>query len=169
MRLPLPPRPLTALLLAAALLATACDERRAAKLEEGLSTEADVLKQFGEPVQITEKADGSKVLAYPRQPEGWTNVEIVIGSDGKLASLRQLLTPASFAKVQPGMDQAELRRLLGKHAKSLSYATQPEQEVWQWRFMSGQDKKVFEVTFDRDHKVLSSAIVDDERQTQTGG
>lgn len=158
-----------ALMLAAALLTTACDERRAAKLEEGVSTEADVRQQFGEPVQIVEKADGSKLFAYPRQPEGWTNVEITIGADGKMTSLRQLLTPANFAKVQPGMDQAEVRRLLGKHAKTLSYAMKPDQEVWQWRFMSGQDKKVFEVTFDRDRKVLSAQTTDDERQTQTGG
>ena len=160
---------LTALWVAAALLTTGCDERRAAKLEEGLSTEADVRRQFGEPAQIIERADGSKVLAYPRQPEGATNVEITIGADGKMSALRQLLTSANFAKVQPGMDQAAVSGLLGKHAKAVRYAMKPDEEIWQWRFVDGQAKKVFEVRFDRENKVQSTAIADDERQTLPGG
>lgn len=161
-------RLMTLLSIITALFA-GCDAQRAAKLEEGLSTEADVRAQFGEPVQVIERADGSKLLAYPRQPEGWTNVEIVIGSDGKMTSLRQLLTPANFAKVRPGMAQAEVRQMLGPHAKTLRYALKPDEETWRWHFMAGQDKKVFEVLFGADRRVLSSTIADDERQTMPGG
>ncbi|MCG2592914.1 outer membrane protein assembly factor BamE [Ramlibacter sp. XY19] len=156
---------LTPLLLAAALVAGGCDEQRASKLEEGVSTEYDVRHQFGEPAQVVERPDGSKVFSYPRQPEGTTNYEIAIGPDGKMSSLRQLLTPANFAKVQPGMYQGDVRRLLGRQAKSVFYATKPDEEVWQWRFVQGQTPKVFEVTFDRDRKVLATATVDDERHT----
>lgn len=161
-------RLMTLLSIITALFA-GCDAQRAAKLEEGLSTEADVRAQFGEPVQVIERADGSKLLAYPRQPEGWTNVEIVIGSDGKMASLRQLLTPANFAKVRPGMAQAEVRQMLGPQAKTLRFALKPDEETWRWHFMAGQDKKVFEVLFGADRRVLSSTIADDERQTMPGG
>lgn len=161
-------RLMTLLSIITALFA-GCDAQRAAKLEEGLSTEADVRAQFGEPVQVIERADGSKLLAYPRQPEGWTNVEIVIGSDGKMASLRQLLTPANFAKVRPGMAQAEVRQMPGPQAKTLRYALKPDEETWRWHFMAGQDKKVFEVLFGADRRVLSSTIADDERQTMPGG
>ncbi len=157
------------LLLAAASLLSACDEQRAAKLEEGVSTEADVRRSFGEPAQITERADGSKLLAYPRQPEGWTNYEAEISADGKLASLRQLLTEANFAKVQAGMPQAAVTRLLGRHARELRYATQPGQPVWRWHVQRGQDKKVFDVVFDASGQVLSATLADDERQTQPGG
>ena len=165
-------RLLSLLTLLAALftgLLAGCDAQRAAQLEEGLATEADVRAQYGEPVQVIERADGSKLLAYPRQPEGWTNVEIVIGSDGKMASLRQLLTPANFAKVRPGMAQAEVRQMLGPQAKTLRYALKPAEETWRWQFMAGQDKKVFEVLFDGERRVLSSTIADDERQAMPGG
>ncbi len=160
---------LMGLLLAATALLSACDTERAARLEEGISTEADVRRQFGEPVQTTERADGSKLLAYPRQPEGWTNYEAEIGADGKLAALRQLLTEANFAKVQPGMAQAAVARLLGRHARELRYATQPGQVVWRWHVQRGQDKKVFDVAFDADGRVLQTTLGDDERQTQAGG
>jgi len=164
-----PMRHLLIALLAAASLLAACDEQRAARLEEGISTESDVRRQFGEPAQITERADGSKLLSYPRQPEGWTNYEAEVGADGKLTALRQLLTEANFAKVQPGMSDLAVGKLLGRHAKELRYATRPGETVRRWHVQRGQDKKVFDVTFDADGKVLSSNLGDDDRQTQTGG
>ncbi len=165
-------RPFAALLwpwLAAAALLAGCDQRRIERLEAGVSTEAEVRKEFGEPVLVVEKADGSKVLSYPRQPEGSTNVEVRIGTDGRMSSLRQQLTPENFALVQPGLTQDEVRGLLGRHAKTHRYAREPDQEVWEWRFIAGQDKKVFRVTFDREGRVLATAIQDDERQSMAGG
>lgn len=156
-------------LLIAATALVACDQQRISKLEEGLSTEAEVRQQFGAPAQTTERADGSKLLEYPRQPEGSTNYEIVIGADGKLASLRQLLTPANFGKVVNGMEQAEVRRTLGKPATSQTYALKPEETVWAWRFLDGQQKKEFSVTFDRELRVASSATADDLRESMAGG
>lgn len=160
-------RLILSLLLATAVL-LGCDQQRIEKLEVGVSTEADVRKQFGDPVLVVEKADGAKVFSYPRQPEGWTNYQIVIGTDGKLASLRQLLTPENFAKVQPGMTQDEVRRLLGLHAKLMSYAMKPTEQVMRWHFMAGQTQKVFDVTFDAERRVIGTQIADDERQTLTG-
>lgn len=156
-----------ALTVLTALLA-GCDPSRVAKLEEGVSTENEVRQQFGDPVTITQQADGSRVLEYPRQPEGWTNYEITIGADGKMSALRQLLTPANFAKVQPGMGQVDVRRTLGRPAKVQTFAAQPGQEQWEWRFMDGPQKKVFHVTFDRDRNVAATAIQDDPRDTMSG-
>jgi hypothetical protein len=152
-----------ALLLIAGLI-TGCDPQRIEKLEEGVATETDVRKQFGEPVQIVEHADGSKLLEYPRQPEGWTNYAIEIGADGKMSSLRQLLTPTNFAKVQPGMSQAEVRKMLGIPAKKITYPPKPDEEVWTWHFQQGQDKKDFDVVFNRQGQVQSTATSDDLRQ-----
>lgn len=157
-------RPLMIALLSAAGLLAACDQERIAKLEEGVATEADVRKQFGEPTQIVEHADGSKLLEYPRQPEGWTNYAIEIGADGKMSSLRQLLTPANFAKVEPGMSQMAVRKLLGIPAKKITYPPKPDEEVWTWHFQQGQDKKDFDVVFNKLGQVQNTAISDDQRQ-----
>ena len=163
----LPPLLLSTLLLAIGLVA--CDAQRIEKLEEGLSTEADVRKQFGDPVTVTEKVDGSKVMAYPRQPEGDTNYLITIGADGKMTSLRQLLTPTNFARVQPGQSQNEVRALLGTPAKTHQFALKPDEEIWDWRFSDGQSRKVFSVTFGPDKAVLRSAIGDDPRDAYSPG
>lgn len=154
--------------LVACTALTACDPQRIEKLEEGVATEVDVRKQFGDPVTVTVEADGSRTMEYPRQPEGWTNYVIKIGPDGKMSSLRQLLNPDNFAKVKPGLSQQEVRNLLGRPAKTMPFALKQE-EVWDWRFkQNGQESKMFSVTFDAAGKVVSAAVADDPRETMSG-
>lgn len=158
------------LLLVLAVMALAgCDPQRVAQLEEGVSTEVEVRKQFGDPVTITVQPDGSRVLDYPRQPEGWTNYVITIGADGKMSSLRQLLNEDNFARVQPGLTSQEVRTLLGRPARVQRYELKNE-EVWDWRFKQhGHDSKLFSVTFGADGKVGRSAIADDPREVANSG
>ena len=159
-------RTLVATLLMAASLLAGCDQERISQLEEGLSTEADVRQQFGEPTLVVEHADGSKRLEYPRQPEGSSNYVIEIGPDGKMSSLRQQLHPDNFAKVQPGMSQEAVRQLLGRPAKTWNFPTKPNETIWDWRYLDGQQRKVFSVTFGREQQVIGSGSADDLRDIQ---
>ena len=146
------------------LALAACD--RVDKLEEGVSTEVDVRKQFGDPVTVTVEPDGTRTLDYPRQPEGWTNYVIKVGPDGKMSSLRQLLNPDNFDKVKTGLGKQDVRNLLGRPAKTMPYALKNE-EVWDWRFKAnGQDSRMFSVTFNAAGQVVSTATRDDPRETR---
>jgi hypothetical protein len=147
--------------LASLLALAGCDPQKIAKLEEGVATEADVRKQFGEPDATYNEADGGKTFEFTRQPEGQTAYMITIGADGKMSALRQVLKPAEFAKIQPGMDKAAVRRTLGKPYKTTRYDLKPDEEHWDWRWADGQVAKIFGVTFNRDGKVMSSAVSDD--------
>jgi len=167
-------RSLTAVLLMAVVTApallgalTACDPQRVDKLEEGVSTEVEVRRQFGEPATVLTAADGSRTFEYPRQPEGWTNYLITIGADGKMSSLRQLLAPDNFARVLPGLDRSQVRQLLGRPAKMQRFDLKDE-EVWDWRFKDGQSSHLFSVTFGADGRVLRATVGDDPRETLTG-
>jgi len=152
-------------LLAAGVLLSACDPARVARLEEGVSTETQVRQEFGDPVTVTQLPDGSKVMDYPRQPEGWTNYRITIGSDGKMSSLRQLLHADNFAQVQPGQTQDQVRERLGRPAAMQDWALKNEHE-WTWHFRpDANHSKVFSVIFGTDGKVLRSAVADDPRET----
>ena len=150
-----------------------CDSKRVEKLEEGVSTEADVRAQFGEPVAVYPDASdgyggGAKTLEYPRQPEGQTTYMISIGADGKMSALRQVLKPNEFAKVTPGLDKAQVRRLLGRPASTQRFELKNE-EQWNWRWLDGQAAKLFSVTFDPDGRVTTTAVVDDPRVVSPGG
>jgi hypothetical protein len=160
---------LTVVALAAALFTLAgCDQQRIAKLEEGVATEADVRREFGEPKAVFNQPDGGRVFEYPRQPEGQTNYFITIGADGKMSALRQVLKPAEFAKVAAGMDKSEVRKLLGRPARTQRFDLKPDEEHWEWRWLDGQQSKLFNVTFDKDGKVASSAMSDDMRDARGG-
>jgi outer membrane protein assembly factor BamE (lipoprotein component of BamABCDE complex) len=151
-----------------ALLLAGCDPQRVAQLEEGVSTEVDVRKQFGDPVTVTVLPDGSRVLDYPRQPEGWTNYVIRIGPDGKMSSLRQLLNDDNFARVQPGMGAQQVRDLLGRPAEQKRYELKNE-EVWSWRYKPVNESRLFSVTFGPDGKVSATAKGDDPREQAQSG
>jgi outer membrane protein assembly factor BamE (lipoprotein component of BamABCDE complex) len=153
---------------ASALLLSACDPQRVAKLEEGVSTEVEVRKQFGDPVTTNTLPDGSKVLDYPRQPEGWTNYVIKIGPDGKMSSLRQLVSDDNFAKITPGMGQQQVRDILGRPAEQKRYDLKKE-EVWSWRYKPVNESKLLTVTFGDDKKVVSTAKADDPREQAQAG
>jgi hypothetical protein len=97
------------------LLAMAgCDSQRISELEEGVATEADVRARFGTPDAVWDEPGGGRIFEYNRQPAGQRNYQITVGPDGRMTALRQVLQPATFAKVQPGMTAAQVRRLLGR-------------------------------------------------------
>ncbi|WP_174259922.1 outer membrane protein assembly factor BamE [Variovorax sp. PBL-E5] len=142
-------------LFAGVLGLTACDPQRISELEEGVSTEADVRARFGEPENIWDGA-GGRVFEYDRQPQGQKNYMITIGPDGKMAALRQVLTPENFARVQPGMTAQALRRLLGKPARRTPYPLKNETE-WEWRWMQPPNSPmVFTAVLGEDQHVLRS-------------
>jgi hypothetical protein len=149
----------------AALCLTGCEPQRADKLVEEVSTEADVKRLFGEPKTVTVAADGTRTLAYPRQPEGYANYVMVIGADGKLTSLRQLLNLDNFSKVQPGMDREAVHKMLGPHARERRFDLKKETLI-EWRFRDGQDAKLFGVTFDASGLVTGTTITADQRDVE---
>ncbi|KNZ31974.1 MAG: hypothetical protein AD742_14440 [Methylibium sp. NZG] len=157
------------LVLAALLGLSACDQKRIAELEEGVATEADVRAKFGEPAAVYNEEGGARTFEYPRQPEGQVNYMITIGTDGKMSALRQVLKESSFVKVTPGMDKSQLRRLLGRPAKTQVYELK-QQEVWDWYFrQENNDNRVFSVTLDKNGMVLSTATAADPRSSLPGG
>lgn len=146
----------TAVLAAAlGLLSLAgCDQQRIRELEEDVSTEADVRDRFGEPENIWQEADGARTFEYNRQPAGHQNYMITIGADGRMKALRQVVAPHVFDQVRAGMMQQEVRRMLGKPAKRMTYDLKRETD-WDWRYVEPPTTEMlFTVTFDDQGRVL---------------
>jgi hypothetical protein len=163
---------ITLALLAVALSLTqlsGCDVKKIEELEEGVATEADVRAKFGEPAATYLEDNGAKTYEYPRQPEGHRNYMITIGPDGKMSALKQVLKPDTFAKVQNGLDKVQVRRLLGRPAKTQIFALKRDEEIWDWRYLDGQQAKVFSATFDKDGFVMKTASINDPRENNVGG
>ncbi len=152
------------------LLALAgCDAQRISELEEGVATEADVRARFGAPEAVWEEPGGRRVFEYNRQPAGQRNYQITVGPDGRMTALRQVLTPANFAKVQPGMAAPDVRRLLGRPARSVTYDLKQETHV-DWRYLDGPNTaRVFTVVFGPDDRVQRTASGPDPEASEHRG
>ena len=142
-------------LLASMLALVGCDQQRIIELEEGIATEADVRAKFGEPEKVWDGEGGIRIFEYNRQPSGHRNYMISIGTDGKMTSLRQVLTPQNFAKVQPGMMMEDVRKLLGKPMRVVPYELKKE-TYYNWRYLedSGNKSMIFSAVMDSNLKVL---------------
>lgn len=143
-------------LFGAVLSMLGCDPQRIEKLEESVSTEADVRKHMGEPELIRDTPQG-RVFEYNRQPAGQKNYLITIGPDGRMSALRQVLTPQNFAQVQPGMSAQALRELLGKPAKRTPYPLRNQTE-WEWRWLEPPNSPM----------VFAAVLVAQERVVRSG-
>ncbi|WP_019141999.1 outer membrane protein assembly factor BamE [Noviherbaspirillum massiliense] len=143
-------------LLGSALLSFGCDKQGRPieefgldKLAKGVSSEGDVRTVMGKPEMVWEEDDGTRMLQYPKGPEGARTWVFVIDPQGKLKDYRQILTEENFARVQPGMSRDEVRRMLGKPRSIAQYRLKNE-EVWDWRYLPspGFEPRLFNVHFD---------------------
>jgi len=79
---------------------------------------------------------------------------ITIGGDGRMTALRQVVAPHVFDQVRPGLTQQEVRRMLGKPAKRVTYERKRETD-WDWRYVDPPTTEMlFTVTFDEQGRVL---------------
>lgn len=158
-------------MLMAAMGLTACDQQRIDTLEEGVASEGDVRLKFGTPENIWDGPDGTRIFEYNRQPAGDQNYMISIGPDGKMSALRQVLTPANFAKISQGMAMEDVRKMLGKPMKITPYELKREIH-YDWRFRDGpnaNDRQIFTVIFDPDLRVMSTGSAPDRHAQDVEG
>ena len=155
--------------IALALLLTGCDPQRISELEEGVATEQDVRARFGQPEQVWDGPGGARIFEYNRQPAGQKNYMITIGPDGRMSALRQVLNPDTFSRVQPGMMMEEVRRMLGKPAKTITYSLKNE-TAWDWRYLQPPNTPmVFTVWFNPDMRVLRATMTPDPDAMENRG
>jgi outer membrane protein assembly factor BamE (lipoprotein component of BamABCDE complex) len=103
-------------------------------LTPGVTTEAEIRNQMGEPDSTRTFTDGSKRLEYPRGPAGTTTYMVDIDAAGKFVAVTQALTAANIAKIRPGMTMDEVRRILGKPTTIAEYPLKKER-VWSWHWL----------------------------------
>lgn len=145
-----------AMLAAMSLGLAACDSEKIVELTPGEATEADVRNKMGQPDDVWEDDNGMRVLEFTRQPEGTRNWQARIGPDGKLIHFKQVLTVANMDKVQAGMSELEVRRLIGKPGRVKPYQLQ-KQTAWEYRYADGASQPgSFTITFDENKKVIST-------------
>lgn len=157
------------LLLAAAIL-SACASYRGRGLTPGVATLPEVLSVMGEPAMRWQEADGAIQLAYPRGPEGPHTFMVHLGADGRLLRIENVLDERNFARIVPGLDQAQVLRVLGPSTPQwTAYFKARDELVWEWLFCdSGGLLARFDVLFDGTTKTVRSTMARPDYRGQDG-
>jgi outer membrane protein assembly factor BamE (lipoprotein component of BamABCDE complex) len=134
-------------------------------LTPGVTTEAQIRDQMGEPETERNYTDGSKRLEYPRGPAGTTTYMVDLDANGKFAAVTQALTAQNIAKIRPGMSQDEVRRILGKPTTISEYPLKQER-VWSWHWL--EDGVNRDAMFNA-HFGPSGVVVTTSRSEAVGG
>lgn len=143
------------MVLALGLLGVGCDregrvvqELGLEKLSVGSSTETDVRDAMGKPETTWEDEDGTRILEYPKGPEGMRTWIFTIDKRGKLTGYHQALDPENLARVKPGLSRDDVRRLLGKPRTVVNF-NRLKEEVWDYRYLENQESRLFNVHMDQ--------------------
>ena len=130
-------------------LLPACDMVNLPEIKPGITTQAEVRSRMGEPGFIHRNDDGTVTWEYSRQPAGVHCYMIRFDRQEIVAALDQVLTPATYARITPGLTQDEVRRLLGQPASRQTFDNLGE-SVWEWRIEGDfrTEETYFSVHFD---------------------
>ncbi|MCP5232593.1 MAG: outer membrane protein assembly factor BamE [Rhodocyclaceae bacterium] len=119
------------LLILPLLLAACAGLPRHAELQPGVSDMAEVRAAFGQPYRIHAEPDGGRTLEFSSQPNGIHCYMVRVDAAGRLVSVRDALSEAGLARVQPGMSREAVSQLLGNH-RSIEFFRLSGEEVWDW-------------------------------------
>jgi outer membrane protein assembly factor BamE (lipoprotein component of BamABCDE complex) len=122
---------LATLALCTALLAGCATPDRDARLQPGVSSEAQVIALYGQPNRTWPEADGGRTLEYSTQPMGRHTYMVRLAADGRLLNVEDGLSPASRARIEPGMTPEQVSRILGRERSRVFFRNSGE-DVWDW-------------------------------------
>src|SRR5690606_27011533 len=95
------------------------------------TTEADALADRGEPTRRWTNEDGTTVLEYSTQPNGYTCLMVEVDRSGVVRRRWDAVSGRNLAEVRPGMSREEVDRMLGEHRSEQTFRLSGE-EVWDW-------------------------------------
>lgn len=148
------------LAIALALLLAACAGYSGSGLIAGKAGGDDVIRVMGEPRMQWSEPDGTRRLAYPRGPMGVHSYMVLIGADGKLQRIENVMDPRVFRRIEAGMDKDQVLRVLGPAEPSWTvYFKARDELVWEWRYCDEWNKLArFDVLFDGTREVVRSTM-----------
>jgi len=129
-------------------------------LTPGQSTLQDVRASMGEPALQWVAADHSVQLSYPRGPAGFHSYMVYVDSSGHLRRIENVMDSASFYRIEPGMTEDDVLRILGPSVPAWTqYFAARRELVWEWRYCNELSQTArFDVLFDGDRHMVRTSF-----------
>jgi SmpA/OmlA family protein len=148
---------LASIFVAASLLA-GCASYGGFGLRPGVDDQARVRAVMGAPSLEFRNPDGTSTWAYPRGPLGYHTFMVRFSGAGLLAGTESVLDPDHFARVVPGLNQDDVRRIVGPPGVTEAFPRNNEL-AWDYRFVDAWGyPSNFSVIFDGQGRVKRTLI-----------
>jgi hypothetical protein len=149
-----------------AVLLGGCAAYDGYNLHPGSSRLEEIERVMGEPAMRWPEADGGETLAFPRGPGGYHTFMLRTDAAGVLLRRENALEPQNFARIQAGLSQAEVLRVLGPPTPAwTTYFAARDELIWEWRYCDDWNEPArFDVLFDGTSLLVRSAMAMPERQ-----
>jgi outer membrane protein assembly factor BamE (lipoprotein component of BamABCDE complex) len=108
----------------------------------------DVVRVMGPPTGTYTMPDGHVRLEYNRMPAGKHTFMIDLDASGHMAHWENVLDENHFAAILPGMERADVLRLIGPPTFTSHYFLPRPGITWLYRFDTIQRCILFEVDYD---------------------
>ena len=112
------------------------------------ASRADVERAMGPPTAVYTMPDGHERLEYNHMPAGRQTFMVDLDATGHLARWENVLDENHFAGILPGMERADVLRLIGPPTFTSRYWRPAPGITWLYRWQSPLRCVVFEVSFD---------------------
>jgi hypothetical protein len=146
--------------LTMALVAAGCASYSPAGLPVGASTD-DAERALGAASGRYSLPDSGRRLEFARGPAGKHTFMLDFDAQGGLVSWEQVLTPARFATIEPGLTENEVLVRLGHPASILSIPRQ-KLRVWNYQYFNN-DCTWFQVSISDEGRVLQAGVSADPK------
>lgn len=141
-------------ILVLCLGAAGCAGYDGRNLRPGVS-EAEVTGTMGAPAMQVEGEDGGKRLVYPKGPMGTQTFMADVGPDGRLVSVRNVLTDDVFDRMRPGITEKDVLRAIGPPNRTMEFPLS-HTHAWEYRYMDTWGYlSEFSTTFDANGVMVS--------------
>lgn len=138
------------ILLVLVALLPGCASYDGRGLVAGRSTAVEAEALMGAPAATRPTGDGGRVLYFTRAPLGRHTYAVSVGPDGVLRGVEQVLTWDNTYKLVAGTTtKPQVRDLLGPPGL-VSRLPRQEREVWEYKWLHFEEKRVLWVQFSDD-------------------
>jgi len=136
------------------LAAAGCASYDGRNLQAGIP-EADVKATMGAPAMEVPAEGGGKRLVYPKGPLGTQTFMADVGPDGRLTAVRNVLTDDVFDRMQPGITEKDVLRMIGPPNQTMEFP-RSNTHAWEYRYMDTWGYlSEFSTTFDANGVMVS--------------
>jgi hypothetical protein len=136
------------LALSFVLIAAGCATYDGRGLRSGVSNEGEVRGVMGAPAVEFGSDDGGKDLIYPRGPLGTQTFIAHVDRGGILGEIRPVLKDEVFRRIQPGMTENDVLRMIGPPGDKMHFALS-NTTAWDYRFVDTWSyTAIFSAVFD---------------------